>query len=103
MFITNSCRSHDTDNNLNKETLANGISFNLINDDFNNEENGIKSVASLNGTNANKANILNQNFTLGPFDITTELSLKTSALGTFAQANTKFNTVADKLGTNKCN
>ncbi|WP_260119023.1 fimbrillin family protein [Elizabethkingia anophelis] len=98
LFITNSCRSHDTDNNLNKETLANGISFNLINDDFNNEENGLKSVASLNGTNANKANILNQNFTSGPFDITTELSLKTSALGTFAQANTKFNTVADKLG-----
>ncbi|OPB91216.1 hypothetical protein [Elizabethkingia ursingii] len=98
LFITNSCRSHDTDNNLNKETLANGISFNLISENFNNEENGIRSVASTNGTHGNKANIINQNFTSGPFDITTELSLEASAIRTSAQASTKSITVADKLG-----
>jgi hypothetical protein len=98
LFITNSCRSHDTDNNLNKETLANGISFNLISENFNNEENGIKSVASTSGTHGNKANIINQNFTSGPFDITTELSLEASAIRTSAQASTKSITVADKLG-----
>ena len=98
LFIANSCRSYDTDNSLNKETLANGISFNLISNDFISEGNEMESVASTNGIHGNKANILNQNFTSGPFDIATELSLETLAIGASAQANAKFNTVADKLG-----
>ena len=98
LFIASSCRSHDTDNNPNKETSANGIRFNLINDDFNNVGNEIKSIASTKGKQGNKTDIINQNFVSGPFDISAELSLEAPAISPLAQASAKLNTAAEKLG-----
>ncbi|MHC6199267.1 hypothetical protein ATE49_04975 [Elizabethkingia miricola] len=96
LIFTYSCRSNDTDHNLSENAMLQGISFNLINADFETDHNALQ--ASVNNSGIAKALVNKQEIQSGPFNITAELASEISPVKIPTQASTVINSVADKLG-----
>ncbi|PUB30748.1 uncharacterized protein (TIGR02145 family) [Elizabethkingia sp. YR214] len=90
-FIANSCRSTDTDSNLSGSNLS-GVSFNLTESDFD-ESDILASQASLK-TKVAAPEILRQESTSGPFNITAELSPNIPSTKFLAQSSANQGAIA---------
>ncbi|MDV3636987.1 hypothetical protein CMU84_17720 [Elizabethkingia anophelis] len=75
LFFLNSCRSTDTENNLQDSKLS-GVSFSIGVSDFEGGDD-LAEQASLKSNISNKPEVLKQELASGPFNITAELSQDT--------------------------
>ncbi|MDV3462289.1 hypothetical protein CMV04_14835 [Elizabethkingia anophelis] len=85
IFFLNSCRSTDTENNLQDSKLS-GVSFSIGVSDFEGG-NDLAEQASLKSNISNKPEVLKQELASGPFNITAELSQDTPSSKLQTQAS----------------